>query len=64
MKPHHHLVCIKCKKIQDFYWPDIEEMEIPEETKGWGLIKNRYLELRGICQECLDKEKKNQKTKL
>ncbi len=55
---HHHMVCIKCKKIQDFYWSALDGMEIPEETKGWGVIRSKYLELRGICQDCLDKENK------
>lgn len=55
--PHYHLVCTRCKKIQDLYWPTLDDLEIPEETSGWGEIKGKYLELRGICQECLDKEK-------
>lgn len=55
---HHHMVCIKCKKIKDFNWPALDRMEIPEETKGEGVVRSKYLELRGICQECLDKEKK------
>jgi len=53
---HHHMVCIKCKKIEDFYWSALDGMDIPEETKDWGLIKGKYLELRGLCRECLEKE--------
>lgn len=53
MAPHYHLVCNKCKKIQDFYWPDLDELQTPDKTKGWGTIENKYLELRGICQDCL-----------
>jgi len=55
---HHHIVCIKCKKIQDFTWPALDWMEVPEETKGWGEIEGKYLELRGICLECLKNKKK------
>ena len=54
---HHHIVCIKCKKIRDFYWPALDEMEAPDETKGWGSIEGKYLELRGVCRECLDDAK-------
>jgi len=57
LTPHPHLICIKCKKIQDFFWPDFDRMAIPEETKEWGLIKNKHLELRGICRECLQNER-------
>lgn len=55
---HHHMVCIRCKKIQDFSWPALDGMEIPEETEGWGEIQGKYLELRGVCRECLKNEKK------
>jgi Fur family peroxide stress response transcriptional regulator len=55
---HHHMVCIKCKKIQDFSWPTLDGMEVPKETEGWGEIQGTYLELRGVCQECLSHEKK------
>jgi len=53
MAPHYHLVCKTCKRIHDFYWPDLDELQRPDDTKGWGTIENEYLELSGICQECL-----------
>ena len=59
MAPHYHLVCKTCKKIRDFYWPDLDELQTPDKTKGWGTIENKYLELRGICQDCL--ARKNEK---
>jgi Fur family peroxide stress response transcriptional regulator len=52
-KPHYHLVCTKCKGIQDFYWPDADRLPTPPEAYDWGSIENRYLELRGVCKECL-----------
>ena len=58
LEPHHHLVCVKCKTIQDFYWPTLDGVEVPEETKEWGRIQDRYVELRGVCGECLKGEKK------
>ena len=58
LRPHHHLVCTKCRKIQDFYWPDVEHMKIPEETGGWGTVHTKYVELRGLCRACLEAEKK------
>jgi len=62
MTVHHHLVCMKCKKIQDFYWPALDKMDTPAETRGWGLIKGKCFELRGICRHCLENEKKKGKT--
>ncbi len=53
---HCHLVCTRCRAIEDFYWPEIEELQAPDETAQWGKIERRYLELRGICRDCLAKD--------
>ena len=58
MTLHHHMVCIRCKRIRDFCWPALDEMEAPEETKQWGAIEGKYLELRGFCRDCLKSAKK------
>lgn len=50
--PHHHLICSRCKGITDFYWPAIDSMQLPPETKRWGAIETKQLELRGICADC------------
>jgi len=51
--PHHHLVCTKCKGILDFYWPTFYKIKVPSETKKWGKILAKQVELRGICESCL-----------
>lgn len=56
---HSHLICTRCQKIQDFYWPEVDQLQIPIETKRWGSIKNKYIELRGLCQNCLTKDIKS-----
>lgn len=53
LTPHHHLVCTKCKCIQDFYWPVFNEMELPPETEHWGKINSTHVEIRGICENCM-----------
>jgi Fur family peroxide stress response transcriptional regulator len=50
---HCHLICTRCRKIEDFYWAEIDQLQIPKETKPWGSIKNKYVELRGLCRDCL-----------
>ncbi len=57
VSPHHHVVCSKCHRITDFSWPEIEKIPLPEELKEWGEIRERYLELRGLCKDCLQREK-------
>jgi Fur family peroxide stress response transcriptional regulator len=55
---HCHLICTRCRKIEDFYWAEVDQLQIPKETKFWGSIKNKYVELRGLCQDCLTKDVK------
>jgi Fur family peroxide stress response transcriptional regulator len=55
---HCHLICTRCRKIEDFTWPEVDQLQIPKETKLWGSIKNKYVELRGLCQGCLAKDVK------
>lgn len=53
---HCHLICTRCRKIEDFHWPELDQLQIPKQTRRWGSIENKYLELRGICQDCLTKD--------
>jgi Fur family peroxide stress response transcriptional regulator len=57
MDRHYHLICTRCRKINDFYWPELDHLSMPGETEGWGMIEGRHVELRGICQNCLKKER-------
>jgi len=54
LAPHHHIICTKCKNIMDFYWPTFDEIQLPLETKRWGRIKFKQVELRGVCDSCLE----------
>jgi len=53
---HCHLICTRCRTIEDFWWPEIEQLRVPDETARWGKIERKYSELRGICQDCLAKD--------
>ncbi len=55
---HHHLVCTRCKRIEDFYWPDFDEIKLPTEIGGWGKIYSKHVEIRGLCRDCRTKRKK------
>lgn len=47
---HHHLICIKCKRIIDIHKEF--NLNIPDEmTEGFDLVGN-HVELYGICPKC------------
>jgi len=52
MEHHHHFICLKCKSIEDFCWPEFDQLELPPETRTFGKINLKKVELRGICPEC------------
>ncbi len=56
LEEHHHFICSECKKIEDFYWPEFDELTIPESTGAFGKINLKKVEIRGICNECLSKK--------
>ena len=56
--PHHHLVCTRCNGIQDFYWTIFDGIPLPPETKDWGRVHYKQVELRGVCEDCLRKREK------
>jgi len=58
--PHHHLVCVECKSIQDLYCSAFDVLDIPPEANEWGEVQSKHVELRGLCKECL-KRKQEQK---
>ncbi len=58
LHPHHHMVCNACKEVTDFDWKEADELDIPEAPKGWGLIQNKNIILRGVCNKCLQHAKR------
>jgi len=49
---HDHLICIKCRKIQEFHNPRIERLQ--EIVAGDNNFRALYhkLEIYGICEKC------------
>jgi Fur family peroxide stress response transcriptional regulator len=52
-RPHHHLICIDCKKIVDIH-ADFR-VDVPDEdTEAFEVIDN-HIEFYGICPKCKQK---------
>jgi len=49
---HHHLVCEKCGRIEDFSDCNIEELEKEIARKKKFLVKRHSLEFYGLCTQC------------
>ncbi len=56
-RPHHHLICRRCKEIVDFQWSVFDEAALPDQLRAWGRIETRNVVVYGLCRECEGKEK-------
>lgn len=49
---HHHLLCMNCGKIIDFYFKKYHNLEIPKEIKEKFLVKKIKVVIEGFCPIC------------
>jgi Fur family ferric uptake transcriptional regulator len=50
---HHHLVCIKCKKVEDITLPeDLHHQEQMVLEKNNFKVLQHFLEFFGLCKKC------------
>lgn len=52
---HHHFVCGKCGFTRDFYSNDLDNIRLPDSVGSFGEIEATYIEVRGVCRECVEK---------
>ncbi|MGB9616781.1 MAG: Fur family transcriptional regulator [Desulfomonilaceae bacterium] len=55
---HHHLVCVECKGIADFQWPEFDDARLPQTVERWGQPDSKHIQVIGICAQCLAKRGK------
>ena len=56
LEPHHHLVCVVCKKVEDFYDNSLANLNIPKEALLDYKLLGYTVQINGICTECRKKE--------
>ncbi len=54
-KPHHHLKCIKCGVIIDFYNKSYDAIKLPKNISSKFKVINKRVVLMGICSKCKSK---------
>jgi Fur family peroxide stress response transcriptional regulator len=59
LEQHHHFVCSKCGLTRDFVSADLNNIKVPDLVKDMGAVRLVQVEVRGVCQSCLEKEKTN-----
>jgi Fur family peroxide stress response transcriptional regulator len=49
---HHHLHCISCGEIIDFYNDDYNNLDVPKDIRKRFSVLDKRVVLKGICEEC------------
>lgn len=50
-RPHHHLVCVKCKKVIDFYSDSFDAITPPRGMDGF-VPQALTVQIKGTCARC------------
>ena len=53
--PHHHLVCLRCKKIEDLYDDTLDRLALSPKTQHQYRIMGHRVEFHGYCNRCKTK---------
>lgn len=49
---HHHHVCLRCGRVQDFESNGLNRLEIPTSVEMLGTVEAVQVEVRGLCADC------------
>ena len=49
---HHHIVCVKCKKVIDLFDNKLNQIEIPKTVTSGNNLVNYSVHFNVICSEC------------
>ncbi len=52
LRPHHHLVCLRCDKIIDLVDERLDRLPLPDTSAHGFRTLDHRVELRGICKDC------------
>ena len=60
--PHHHFICTRCGRTEDFYDDRFNSLKIPREVRRMGAVEQARVEFRGICTKCKKPDHRMTKT--
>lgn len=53
--PHHHVLCLGCRKIQDITDAALDEVRVPRRGRAGFTITGHRVEFHGFCAACCRK---------
>jgi len=56
LEPHHHMVCVICKKVEDYYDESLMNLDISKRNLTGYKVIGYTIQLNGICKDCRRKK--------
>jgi Fe2+ or Zn2+ uptake regulation protein len=56
LEPHHHLVCFRCKSVQDIEGDFIDLKRLSRQLPGGFDLTQPLIEVFGLCRSCRAKK--------
>lgn len=56
---HHHARCLKCGKIQDFYYETYDHLPLPPELQEDFQVIRKTVHIEGLCRACRQAEEES-----
>jgi Fur family transcriptional regulator, peroxide stress response regulator len=57
LAPHHHVVCVKCRRVRDIEIPELEQVLHGRAAIGDFKVLGSSLEIQALCSECSDQHR-------
>ena len=51
-KPHHHVVCIRCKEVSNLDSPEFDSLTIPEHVRRRNIVLGHSVYVNVLCPAC------------
>jgi Fur family transcriptional regulator, peroxide stress response regulator len=61
LAPHHHVVCVKCRRVRDIEIPALEQVLRGRAAIGDFKVLGSSLEIQAVCSECDQKRPRTTK---
>lgn len=52
VEPHHHVVCVRCKRVHDIEMPEVEKLLEGTPSLGQFTLLRCSLEIEALCKRC------------
>jgi len=50
--PHHHVVCVRCKKVANLHDPEFDALTIPEHVRRRNTVLGLSVSVNVLCPDC------------